>query len=49
MKGEKSQREILFSIDVKRGEIETFMRSDDHRGNMSMSVSINAKCGDIVG
>jgi len=26
------QREIPFSIDVKGGEIETLMRSDDHRG-----------------
>jgi hypothetical protein len=30
-KGEQPQREIPFSIDVKGGEIETLMRSDDHR------------------
>jgi hypothetical protein len=51
------QEEIPFSIDVKGGVIETLMRSDDHRGSMSMSVamfkcfhnvgvSINAKGGD---
>jgi formate dehydrogenase assembly factor FdhD len=54
--GGASPREIPFSIDVKGGDIETFMRSDGHRGSMSMgfsclSVSINDKVGDcwIVG
>jgi hypothetical protein len=41
--GGASPREIPFSIDVKGGEIETLMRSDDHRGSMSMSVSMS-KC-----
>jgi hypothetical protein len=37
--GEKPQRDIPFSIDVKGGEIETLMRRDDHRGSMSISMS----------
>jgi hypothetical protein len=54
--GGESPRKIPFSIDVKGGEIETLMRSDGHRGSMSMvfpclsvsinvGVSINAKGG----
>jgi hypothetical protein len=49
-------RKIPFSIDVKGGYIETLMRSDGHKGSMSMvspclsfvinvGVSINAKGG----
>jgi hypothetical protein len=32
VRGSKPQREIPFSIDVKGGEIETLMRSNDHKG-----------------
>jgi hypothetical protein len=42
--GEKPQEEIPFSIDVKGGEIETLMRSDDHKGRMSMSISMHKCC-----
>jgi hypothetical protein len=48
--GGASLRNIPFSIEVKGREIETSMRRNGHRGNMSMvfpclSVSINAKGG----
>jgi hypothetical protein len=49
--GGSTPREIPFSIDVKGGERETLMKSDGHRGRMSMvlpclTVAINEKGGD---
>jgi hypothetical protein len=37
--GGHPQRDIPFSIDVKGGEIETLMRSNDHKGSMRISMS----------